>query len=261
MSCHPHSDTAGSASSPGSHPVQEGQEGRGKAFAGSQEGLNSLYSAMVGGNLSPGRSLDTTWDEAKRKANSSSELIPLQCCLPSHREFPLQPRSHRDTALFLFSQPQSATAQHLFVGARASRQLGLRGSGWTPPQAWRAGAPRLLFLEHTVPRCRRSCAWQGSPSSRGGAGLAGHRRGPRTSGSNCARENPGCLRGADVRAGRRRALYHVRKENPVVVSTSSGCLCSPQLPSTAWDLVVTAQLAAPTPCSAGRGQALHQELP
>lgn len=172
MSCHPHSDTAGSASSPGSHPAQEGQERRGKAFAGSQEGLNSLYSAMVGGNLSPGRSLDTTWDEAKRKANSSSELIPLQCCLPSHREFPLQPRSHRDTALFLFSQPQSATAQHLFVGARASRQLGLRGSGWTPPQAWRAGAPRLLFLEHTVPCCRRSCAWQGSPSSRGGAGLA-----------------------------------------------------------------------------------------
>lgn len=51
---------------------------------------------------------------------------------------------------------------------------------------------------------------------------------------------------ADIKAGRRRALCHVRKENSLAVSASSWW--SPNLLTTAWDLELTPQLA-PTPCS------------
>lgn len=94
----------------------------------------------------------------------------------------------------------------------------------------------------------QSCAWQTSSSSHGRAGLAGRQQSPRTPGSNCARENLGRLRVADIKTGGRRALCHVRKENSLVVSASSICLWSPELSATAWDLELTPQLA-PTPRS------------
>lgn len=94
----------------------------------------------------------------------------------------------------------------------------------------------------------QSCAWQTSSSSQGRAGLAGRQQSPRTPGSNCARENLGRLRVADIKTGGRRALCHVRKENSLVGSVSSICLWSAELPATAWDLELTPQLA-PTPCS------------
>lgn len=229
MSCHPHSDTAGSASSPCSHPRQEGQERRGKALAGSQEGLNSLYSAIVGGNLSPGRSLDTTWDEAKRKANSSSELIPLQCCLPSHREFPLQPRSHRHSTVFIFPAAVCHSPASLqwswsqqttrLKGKRLDSPAGLasRRSEAAAPGAHGPSLQEELRLAGQPQQPGWSWPRLASPDTGAVQGLQ----------APTVQENPSCLTGADVRAGGRRALYNVRKGNPVVVSTSSGCLCSP----------------------------------
>lgn len=105
----------------------------------------------------------------------------------------------------------------------------------------------------------QSCAWQTSSSSQSGAGLAGYRQSPRTPGANCAEENLSRLRVADIKAGGRRALCHVRKENSLVVSVSSICLQTPKLPATAWDLELTPQLAT-TPCSRSSARPLTSPL-
>lgn len=171
----------------------------------------------MGGNLSPGRSLDTTWDEAKRKANSSSELIPLQCCLPSHREFPLQPRSHRHSTVFIFPAAVCHSPASL-QWSWSQQTTRLKGKRLDSPAGLASRRSEAAAPGAHGPSLQAELRLAGQPQQLGWSWprLAGHRRGPRTSGSNCARKSR--LSHRSRRQGR-------RKKGPLPCQEGESC-CS-----------------------------------